>query len=78
MSGIPQQRFGLDRRTFGGEQQVTLVDVLSLLPQLISDIPKLVILSRGNRAIANLELDECAGASPRWSNQTSATASPAR
>ena len=78
MSRLPQQGSDLDRRTISSEQQITSINVLSLLPGVVSDVPKLVILGRRNRAIANLKLDECAGASPRWSNQTSATASPAR
>ena len=51
MSRIPQQRSGLDRRTISSEQQVTGINVLSLLPQLISDIPELVVLGRRNRRV---------------------------
>ena len=78
MSRVPQKGSGLDRCTIGGEQQIASINVLSLLPRVVGDIPELVILSRRNRAVADFELDECAGASPRWSNQTSVTASPAR
>ena len=58
MSRLPQQGSGLDRCTISSKQQIAGINVLSLLPRLIRDIPKLVILSRRNRAIANLELDE--------------------
>ena len=78
MSRLPQQRSGLDRCAIGCKQQITGINVLSLLPGIVGNVPKLVILSRRNRAVADFELDECAGASPRWSNQTSVTASPAR
>ena len=56
MRRVSQQRSGLDRRTISGEQQITGINVLSLLPRLISDILKLLILNRRNRRIANLEL----------------------
>ena len=46
MRRVPQQGSGLDRRTIAGEQQITSINVLSLLPRVVSDIPKLVILSR--------------------------------
>ena len=65
MSRVPQQRSGLDRRTISSEQQITGINVLSLLPRLIRNIPKLVILSRRNRSIANLKLHERAGMRPR-------------
>ena len=58
MSRIPQQRSGLDRRPISSKQQITGINVLSLLPRLIRDIPKLVILRRRNRRVADLELDE--------------------
>ena len=58
MRRVPQQRSGLDRRTISGEQQITGINVLRLLPRLIRDIPELVILSSRNRRIANLELDQ--------------------
>ena len=50
MSRVPQQRSGLDRRTISSKQQITGINVLSLLPRLISDVPELVILSRRNRS----------------------------
>ena len=56
MSRVPQQGSGLDRRTISSEQQITDINVLSLLPRLIRDIPKLVILNRRNRRVADLEL----------------------
>ena len=65
MSRVPQQRSGLDRRTISSEQQITGINVLSLLPRLIRDIPKLVILSRRNRRVANLELDQRVSVWPR-------------
>ena len=58
MSRVPQQRSGLDRRTISGEQQITGINVLGLLPRLIRDIPELVVLGRRNRCVTNLELDE--------------------
>ena len=58
MSRLPQQRSGLDRCAIGCEQQITGVNVLSLLPRLISDVPELVVLGRRNRCVTNLELDE--------------------
>ena len=51
MSRIPQQCSGLDRCTIGGEQQIASINVLSFLPRLIRNIPKLVILSRRRRAV---------------------------
>ena len=71
MRRVSQQRSGLDRRTISGEQQITGINVLSLLPRLISDIPELVILSRRNRRIANLELDQRVRMWPRRQNLTS-------
>ena len=65
MCRLPQQRSGLDRRTISIEQQIAGINVASLLPQLIRDIPKLVILSRGDRGVANLELHQRAGMRPR-------------
>ena len=65
MSRVPQQRSGLDRRTISSEQQIAGINVLSLLPRLIRDIPKLVILSRCNRSIANLELHQRVSVWPR-------------
>ena len=58
MSRIPQQGSGLDRRTIAGEQQITSINVLSLLPRVVGDVPELVILSRGDRGAADFELDE--------------------
>ena len=58
MRRVPQQGSGLDRRTIAGEQQITSINVLSLLPRVVSDIPELVILRRRNRRVTNLELDE--------------------
>ena len=50
MSRLPQQRSGLDRRTISSEQQITGINVLSLLPRLIRNIPKLVVLGCGRRS----------------------------
>ena len=71
MSRIPQQGSGLDRCTIAGEQQITGINVLSLLPRIVRDIPELVILRRRNRAITNLELDQRVGVWPRRQNLTS-------
>ena len=71
MSRLPQQRSGLDRRTISSKQQITGINVASLLPQLIRNIPKLLILGCGNRAIANLELDQRVRMWPRRQNLTS-------
>ena len=59
------------REHFSSEQQITGINVLSFLPRLIRDIPELVILSRGNRAIANLELHQRVRMRPRRQNLTS-------
>ena len=58
MSRIPQQGSGFDRHTISSKQQITSINLLSLLPRLISDIPKLVILSCRNRGVANFELKQ--------------------
>ena len=58
MGGVPQQRSGLDRRTISRKQQITGINVLGFLPRVVSDIPELVILSRGDCCVANLELDQ--------------------
>ena len=58
MGGVPQQGSGFERRTIGGEEQVALVNVLGFLPFVVGDVPELVILSRGNRRVADFELDE--------------------
>ena len=50
MSRIPQQSSGLDPRTISRRQQITDINVASLLPRLIRDIPELVILSSRNRS----------------------------
>ena len=72
MSRVPQQDSGLDRRTISSEQQITGINVLSLLPRLIRDIPKLVILSRGDRRAADFELDERVLMRPDCGYRTSA------
>ena len=78
MRRIPQQRSGLDRRTISSEQQITGINVASLLPRLIRDIPKLVILSRGDRCVADFELDEGVLVWPNRGYRTSARFSALR
>ena len=72
MGRVPQQRSGLDRRTISGKKQITGINVLRLLPRLIRNIPKLVILSRGDRGVADFELDECVFVWPDCGYRTSA------
>ena len=51
----PEPRSGLKLRL------TCLINVLSLLPRLIRDIPKLVVLGGGDRGIADFVSDERVG-----------------
>ena len=50
--------------------EITHINVLRLLPCVVSDVPELVILGRRNRAIANFELDQRVRMRPRGENLT--------
>ena len=78
VGGVPQQVSCFDYVPVCGEEVVAWVDVLRLLPRLISDIPKLVILSRGDRRVADFELDEGVFVWPNRGYRTSAGISALR
>ena len=72
VGGVPEEVSCFDYVAVSGEEAVAWVDVLGFLPRLIRDVPELVILSRGDRAIANLELDEGVFMRPDCGYRTSA------
>ena len=78
VGGVPQQGSGLDRCTIAGEQQIAGINVLSLLPRLIRDIPELMILSCGDCCVADFELDEGVFVWPNRGYRTSAGISALR
>ena len=71
VGGVPEDVSCFDYVAVCGEEVVAWVDVLGFLPRLVGDVPELVILSRGDRAIANLELDECVFVRPNRCHFTS-------
>ena len=58
VGGVPKEVSCFDYVAVCGEEVVAWVDVLGFLPRLVGDIPKLVILSRGDRGVADFDLDE--------------------
>ena len=78
VGGVPEEVSCFDYVAVCGEEVVAWVDVLGFLPRLVSDVPELVILSCGDRGVADFELDEGVFVWPNRGYRTGASFSALR